>query len=246
MEKKRLTYRSIDGLLLVGDLTLPSRSRHVCVMVHGITSNRYEDGLYPATAAKLAANNIASLAFDFRGHGESEGLQQDLTLAGLTNDVLESVRVAQTETETRSYSIMAASFGGGVSVKAGYQRQDGLVCITLLNPRLDYRPWVVDPSIWKNGRLSADAEIRLLSDGFLHHRDFNMGRGLINEILQYSPGEELSQLPCDILVIHGTDDTVIPVSESRLRYNANGRGRLLEIKGRTPQFCRFSLAVAQC
>ena len=42
-------------------------------------------------AAGLSEAGIASLRFDLRGHGQSDGRQQDLTLASVANDILAAI-----------------------------------------------------------------------------------------------------------------------------------------------------------
>jgi hypothetical protein len=48
-------------------------------------------GFFARLALGLAAAGVASLRFDFRAHGVSEGRQEDVTLAGIVNDILAAV-----------------------------------------------------------------------------------------------------------------------------------------------------------
>jgi uncharacterized protein len=64
------------------------------VLVHGGGVTREEGGFFTRLAAGLGEAGVASPRFDLRGHGESEGRQEELTLAAILNDILASVRLA--------------------------------------------------------------------------------------------------------------------------------------------------------
>jgi hypothetical protein len=56
-------------------------------LVHSGGVAREEGGFFARPAAGLAEERVASLRFDLRGHGDSEGCQEDLTLAAILNDI---------------------------------------------------------------------------------------------------------------------------------------------------------------
>jgi alpha-beta hydrolase superfamily lysophospholipase len=57
------------------------------VLVHGGGVTREEGGFFTRLAVGLGEAGVASLRFDLRGHGESEGRQEELTLATILNDI---------------------------------------------------------------------------------------------------------------------------------------------------------------
>jgi hypothetical protein len=95
VDEQHETFTSLDGLALRGTLT---RSENVAgrgvVLVHGGGVTRDEGGFFTRLAAGLAAAGALVLRFDFRGHGESAGRQEDLTLAAVRNDIRAAVALA--------------------------------------------------------------------------------------------------------------------------------------------------------
>ncbi len=79
-----------ESIALTGSLFLPERADRPVpgvVFLHGFTGSRMEPGyLFPRAARVLAAAGIASLTFDFRGSGESDGEFVNVTVPGEIKD----------------------------------------------------------------------------------------------------------------------------------------------------------------
>lgn len=123
IREKKLKFTSRDGLKLHGTLAKPpGKLAGALLMVHGITSDRSEWGIFDMVAQEIAKDGIASLRFDFRGHGES-GLDQNLiSLGGILSDVLaawgELEGRLDTEGKPLKRYILGSSYGGGLSYAA--------------------------------------------------------------------------------------------------------------------------------
>ena len=232
-------FRSPDGLRLRGTLVRPAGSvRAVTVFVHGGGVTRDEGGFFTRLADGLAAVGIASLRFDLRGHGASEGRQEELTLAGVLGDIGAAVRAARRETGAVTAHLLAASFSGGISayytVLGGAAGDDAVQRLVLINPLLNYRKrFVDDKPYWADGQIDEEAGAELAARGFLAHSPtFKLGRPLLNEVFQLRPDEALDRLTGPVLIVHGTGDTFIPVGSSRaLAARLGARAQLLEIEG---------------
>lgn len=72
-----MRVRTLDGLHLAGTLAAPAEpAARAVVLVHGGGVTREEGGFFSRLATGLADAGVASLRFDLRGHGESEGRQE--------------------------------------------------------------------------------------------------------------------------------------------------------------------------
>lgn len=110
-----------DGLTLRGDLEIPDQDSYdIVILMHGFTGNRNNEIL---TAVKnlLLENGIASVRFDFNGHGESEGLLEDMTVLNELGDGKAIIDYVKSLDHIKKIYILGHSQGGVVaSMLAGY------------------------------------------------------------------------------------------------------------------------------
>jgi pimeloyl-ACP methyl ester carboxylesterase len=132
-------FPSLDGLRLSGTFVLPSAVEGGAVLVHGGGVTREEGGFFTRLADSLADAGIASLRFDLRAHGASEGRQEDLTLAGIVNDIRAGVGHLNILTGIGPPTLIGASFGGGVSAFFASRYPGRLRRLVLFNPLLNYK-----------------------------------------------------------------------------------------------------------
>lgn len=228
-------FRSIDGLRLVGTLTEPVNSRRLAaVLVHGGGATRAEGGFFGRLAAGLAERDIASLRFDLRGHGESEGRHEDLTLSGVVNDIRAAVGYVRSAEESGPVHLYGTSFGGGVSAYFTARHPDQVRSLTLANPLLNYKKrFIDDKPYWADDRISEEAGRDLAEHGFVAHSPtFKLGRALLNELFYVEPHKALPDVQAPTLFVHGTGDTFIPVESSRHAVaEMGGEADILEIDG---------------
>jgi len=107
MSERRVSIRTRDGLHLVGTLTVPDAlPRRAVVLVHGGGVTREEGGFFARLAGGLAEKGAACLRFDLRGHGESEGRQEELTLAGILTDITAALEVVRGEVAPEGLALL--------------------------------------------------------------------------------------------------------------------------------------------
>ena len=95
------------------------------ILMHGIFSSKDYNPM-PALARGLAEAGIASLRFDFDGHGKSEGRMQDMTIARELADARAVWEYVRTLPYVSEIGLLGHSQGGVVaSMTAGLLAQEG-------------------------------------------------------------------------------------------------------------------------
>jgi pimeloyl-ACP methyl ester carboxylesterase len=228
-------FHSLDGLLLRGSLLEAVREPlGVVVLVHGGGANRDEGGFFVRLAQGLRDARLTSLRFDFRGHGASDGRQEDLTIAAVANDIRAAVEYAQDTTGNLPVSLVGTSFGGGICAFFAARHPGALRRLVLLNPLMNYKKrFIEDKPYWTEDHINPDEGRTLAIEGALAHSPtFRLGRPLLNEVFYLRPDQELGAVDVPTLFVHGTKDTFVPIDSSR-RYMRHIRGetRLVEVDG---------------
>jgi uncharacterized protein len=227
-QDRQVEFRSLDGLRLRGTLVVPSPVRGpAVVLVHGGGVTRDEGGFYTRLAAALAEAGLASLRFDFRAHGDSEGRGEDLTIAAVANDIRAAVSYVREVTGSGPVDLTGASFGGGISALFAARHPGQVRKLVLFNPLLDYKKrFIDDKPDWDSDQISDQAGNELTAQGFLAHSPtFRLGRALLNEVFYLSPRQALTELTVPVLLVHGTRDTFVPVESSRAGGRADHQSR---------------------
>jgi dienelactone hydrolase len=118
-----------QGQKVVGTLTLPDGGDQpypVVLFFNGFTGIRDElpitgtdEGMFSRTARTLAEHGIASLRFDFRAFGDSEGQQEDLTLTGEIADAIAAIDYLATlpEVDLQRLGLIGLSTGALVAAE---------------------------------------------------------------------------------------------------------------------------------
>lgn len=229
------TFRTLDGLHLSGTIVTPEASpEDAVVLVHGGGVTREEGGFFTRLAAGLGEAGVASLRFDLRGHGESGGHQEEMTLSAHLNDIRVALTQAGELTGTSKLSLIGASFGGGLCAYYAAKRPDELRQLVLLNPQLNYKDRYIDQkSHWKDDYLDDDAARQLSERGYIGHRSsVKHGRALLNEVFWIRPVDVLGEIKAPTLIVHGTEDTFVSIEASRAAVTQlRAKHKLVEIKG---------------
>ncbi len=102
--------RSLDALLLT-----PQHPKAGVVLCHGINSSK-DNETHAAIMEKLSKNDIGCLAFDFSGHGQSEGNFMEITLLDFSIDIATAMEYAKQLFSGKKIGIYGASLGGAISI----------------------------------------------------------------------------------------------------------------------------------
>ena len=199
---------------LAAELQTPEGKNNypLVIICHGFTSKK-EFSLLKNIADYLETEGIASIRFDFNGHGASEGRFQDMTVLNEIEDAKKVYEYVRNLPEVTTISIAGHSQGGVVSSMAAGQLGGKIKSVVLLAPAAVLR----DDSIRGNlfgvhyDSLNPPEYVEI----FNNHK---VGKNYIltaQNLPIYETARKYQGLAC---MIHGTGDTTVPYTYS-LRYN---------------------------
>lgn len=223
MTEKTLDIFTADGFRLKAILYIPKRVRKVVLMCHGISSHKQEYlDMFPRLADLLRQQDIGSIRFDYRGHGESSGSSIDFSVVSQLIDVETVVHWLgqQDGLENLPLSYVGVSFGGAPGLF--YQKlHKSFQEISLFAPVLSYWSTFVEPKTdWGKANFCEDAWREAKSKGFLLlDGEFKIGLRLLNELLLLDPLNVIGQLDIPIQIFHGSQDTLVPYSVAEVVAN---------------------------
>jgi uncharacterized protein len=228
-------FRTLDGLHLAGTLASPDRpGDRAVVLVHGGGVTREEGGFFTRLGAGLSTAGVASLRFDLRGHGDSEGRQEDLTLSAILNDIRAALEWLRHSSGASRLSLLGTSFTGGTCAYYAAKRAAEIDRLVLLNPQLNYKKRTIDSrAYWHDDQVGEAEGIQLRELGYIQFTPtLRHGRAILNEVFWFEPLAVLGEITAPTLLVHGTKDTFVPVEDSRAAAPLlAAKHRLVEIEG---------------
>jgi alpha-beta hydrolase superfamily lysophospholipase len=235
-------FDGVGGVRIVYDVWTPDiPPRAVVVLSHGLGeyARRYDH-----VAERFGQDGLVTYALDHRGHGRSDGKRMLVRdISEFTGDFDTLVGIARREYPALKCVVLGHSMGGGIVVAYGVERPDNydlmvlsapaVAAQELVNPLMAFAAkglGVLLPGVPVQ-ELDVDAISRdpavveaYKSDPLVYHGrvPFGIGRALLQV------GETMPQrapaLHAPLLVVHGSDDRLIPLDGSR---------RLIECVGST-------------
>lgn len=193
--------------------TPDNQSNYPLVLIfHGFTGNKNET-LLTSLANNLEAKGIASLRFDFNGHGESEGNFSDMTVLNEISDAQKVYNYVAKLPRVTSISIAGHSQGGVVaSMLAGQLGADKIKAIALMAPAAVLRDDAIRGNIFDKHYDSINPPEYVEIFG-----GRKLGRNYILTAQTLPIYETAEKYKGPALMVHGTGDIVVPYTYS-LRY----------------------------
>ncbi len=210
---EELIWFTNEGMRLYGMLHLPEGDGpHPGVMIlHGFTGHRIEPHrLFVKLARRLAAEGLAAFRFDFRGSGESEGEFADATVLGEVSDALAGLEwlAARPEIDASRLGVLGLSLGGCVAALTAGRRPDRLQALVL---------WaaVAHPQrlAERQRELPPEQQPLRVENGYDLGGNV-VGDALLAELPQLRPLEEIARYTGPALIVHGTEDAIVPPSDA--------------------------------
>ena len=193
------------------------------IMCHGFAANK-EHLLLTNLANSLEAKGVASIRFDFNGHGKSEGDFQDMTIINEISDAKKVFDYARALPHVMSISFVGHSQGGVVaSMIAGELGAGKVKSIVLMAPAAVLRDDALRGSLFgaKFDPLNPPEYIEIKNNG-----SRRIGHDYISTVQTLPIYETAERFTGHALMIHGTGDTAVPYTCSLSYKKIFRRGEL--------------------
>ncbi|GHF28491.1 hypothetical protein HNQ07_000986 [Deinococcus metalli] len=201
---------SVDGSRLYGmlhtpDTDAPASGWPSVVFVHGFTGNRTEaQRLFVRFSRVLAARGVASLRFDCRGSGESQGEFSDVTVGTEVQDTLEACAYVRRQPGIDPLRVMLLGFSMGGLVATLAAQEARAHRLLLWAPAL--------PDLWLPRLPGGQLPATVADLG-----GWPVSRAFFQDMLRQRPLEAAARWGGVAHVIHGDEDDVCP-PEFGVRY----------------------------
>jgi alpha/beta superfamily hydrolase len=213
----------LSAILQTPDGLADGEKYPVAILMHGFMGNK--DGmLEKLTADKLAQNGIASIRFDFNGHGESEGPFSGMTVPNEIEDATRVYEYVKSLPSAGHVAMTGHSQGGVVaSMTAGELGADKIKCVVLLAPAAVLRDDAIRGSTMgaRYNPLDPPEYVQLFGD-------IKLGREYIKTAFSLPIYETAQKYTGPACIIHGTGDQVVPYTYGE-RYHSIWPGSELHI-----------------
>ena len=180
------------------------------LLVHGITVDKEEGGMYERLANNLAEIGCSSLRFSFSGHGRSSGSDTEVNVGSQIEEFRQAFSTLKTVCRATSRFVVASSFGAVSTLSALKDISLDLDGLILWNPVLNLRRTFFEPELPWGLENFGTKRISTLSKGeFISVDGFKLSKKFFSSMndLQSVESNLLDQLPT--LVIHGTKDSYV-------------------------------------
>jgi alpha-beta hydrolase superfamily lysophospholipase len=237
------TFDGVDDVRMVYDVWTPSDNgaapRGVVILAHGLGEHARR---YDHVVARLGREGLITYALDHRGHGRSGGkrvLVKDIS--EYTSDFDTLVGIAAKEHPGLTRIVLGHSMGGGIVFAYGVEHPDDYDLMVLSGPavaaQLAVSPllgWVaktmgtIAPGLplqaLDSSAVSRDPAVvdAYNTDPLVYHGKIPGGVARALLVVGETMPHRAPSLTVPLLVVHGSDDRLIPVEGSRRLVDAVG------------------------
>ncbi len=205
-----MRHFSVDGDhgKLRAILQYPDKESYpLVILMHGFGANKYA---LSYTADKLEEKGIASVRFDFNGHGESEGRFEDMTVLNEVEDARKIYEYLSKQPQITSISLAGHSQGGLVaSLLAGELGEDKIKSLVLLAAFFNFHDMIVQGNLF-----GIKFDLNNLPDFIEIPGFYKVGKKYLETARDLQPLDIAFKYRGPVLLIHCEGDEVVPVSYS--------------------------------
>ena len=226
---EKIYYENYDNLKLCGILIETESKNTIVVMCHGIRGNKDECGAFIKLSEELLKIGYSSFRFDFNGHGESDGLDKDMTITKEISDLETTVNMLQ-EKGYKEIVLLGGSFGAGIVSLFPFEKYNNVKAIVLWYGGLDYDYARFGNLFTEENMKQAEKDGYYVSKSMNTGEEFKFGLELFKETYKYKPYENLIKCNLPKLFVHGDKDSALPfkLSETVSKQCSNSIFKLIK------------------
>ena len=224
MKEHPVSFENCRNDRIAGILHEPSeaRSKAAVILCHGMDSSKASEKLM-TMARELAQRGITALRFDFSYVGESSGKYEELTCSGETEDLAAAFAFMQKQGFSR-IAVFGSSLGGTVALLFAAQEPDVEALATLAAP--------VHPEQFPERLLTAEEIAAWHRRGYGLYNGRRLNATLFDDFATLDLPRAIGAIKCPVLVLHGDQDSIVPVAEAyELHEHLPGAKRLMILPG---------------
>jgi alpha-beta hydrolase superfamily lysophospholipase len=234
------TFDGVGGVRIVYDVWTPdTEPRGVVVLSHGLGEHARR---YDHVAARFGRDGLVTYALDHRGHGRSGGkrvLVKDIS--EYTGDFDTLVGIASKDHPGVTRIVLGHSMGGGIVFAYGVEHPDDYDLMVLSGPAVAAQTAVSPVLAWfakAVGAIAPGLPLQELdasavsrdpavvnaynTDPLVYHGKVPAGVGRALLLVGETMPQRAAALTAPLLVVHGSEDRLIPVDGSRQLVEAVG------------------------
>ena len=225
-----ISFNDGEGNIVRGVLSFNKdenkRNNKAVILAHGLASS--SESSTSIILESILAENIATLRFDFYGHGKSQGEFEKLTLTRAVDDIVCAAGFLMKMGYER-IALVGSSFGGFAAlIAATIPEVNKRLCLLVLK----------SPASRNLGAMLLDESGKSIDEWRKTPIEYHIGKrtlrlrfSFFEDAEGYSGSDYIKQLALPILVVHGDKDTTVPLEDSRALCSSNEACTLKVIKG---------------
>ncbi|MFB6213673.1 MAG: alpha/beta hydrolase [Candidatus Nanohaloarchaea archaeon] len=222
---EKVNFTNSRGLELVGNYW-ESDSDAAIVMSHGFTGDKHEGGYFDTVAEALNERGYNVLTFDFSGRGESQ--DDAITIEKEVDDLDSALQYLEENKNIDRIGLYGYSLGGLVSLRNDRPEIEAIVLTSPVTAEIEALKLQSfekgDTFTYQNGVYIKHKEDEV-------RKELPIDEKISEEANKIDQDQLLSDIETPVLIIHGDQDSVVPLGDSRNAVEKLEHGKLEVIEG---------------
>lgn len=212
--------------MIIKPTVKPGEKIPVAIVMHGFTGNK-NSTLLQDISEELQKRGIASVRFDFNGHGQSEGKFEDMTVPNEIDDALKVYSYVRSLPWAGPIALVGHSQGGVVAcMTAGKLTADSVKAVVLLAPAAVLREDAIRGNTQGVLYDPLDPPEKVKMPG----RDLYLGADYIRTAFSLPIYETAAQYHGPALMLHGNADHIVPYTYSERYHHVWPQSKLVVLE----------------